>query len=384
MAAVTVGSHGGVNKGGRWGGALSSGQFWVMANDTVGNDLHFFYSNDSGATWTEDTAAEITDGDADADNASLFIDSNDVLWLIYLDAAADLTLQRGTVSGNAITWTDLGVVSGTFTPDPNSSMPDVVAFAEGANTRVFWAFINDAADLRVRQALYSGSLGAATNEASDDGSYTNLYGLDFNHTGDGKTVQGSAPHVWVAYGDATNLYARKLVWSAGPSWSSGTRRTMSSTTVGDSTLHNGFGFWDGTRFVCGGMQADGDIEVYERDSGDTATTDRTPGTQPTGKATADDHFDGYYNQTTDDIYLLLENTSAQPSYVKYDRADNSWDAAVTVIEAEACLGKSWLRNEAGEISNQLLPLWETSTPAVRTKKSAVSLPTGGGWGMIVL
>jgi hypothetical protein len=287
MAAVTVGAKEFHPLTKQLGVALSTGQLWVAGYDGVTGDIHFFYSNDDGATWSEDTGAEVTDVSTGIENypLDLFADFEDTLWLLYKDdttTGGDLDIYRGTVSGNAITWVHKGLVAATT---GNGNGGAVIAFKEGSNVRVFVAFSNSLDDQLV-QALYSsGSFGSWTNEHTDSNANSTHFLLDFNHTGDGKTLAGD-PDVWWGRvipegGPGRSLEVTKIVWSTGPVWTPNTDRVL-STTLADN-FNGCFGFWDGTRWVSGGLQSDGDIEMYDRNEADSATDDL--GYEPTTTST---------------------------------------------------------------------------------------------------
>jgi hypothetical protein len=352
---------------GDWGNGktvavTSSGQLWITFRDTTSGHLEFWYSNDNGASWAEDTGAKFSYSPT---MFSLFIDGRDQIWLAFRQGT-DVGVRVGTISGNAITWN--GTEWTASTRDPTQL--DVVAFAEGTGDRV-WVMWGDSIGFKVNSALWNGSsFGSETGETTleSGGTAQDPVQIDFNHTGDGKTIQSGSPHVWLAWHQGGTLYSQKFVWSSGPSWSPNAVRTI-STTINNKIA----AFWDGTRFVMVALQFDGDIEMWERNASDDTTTDQSPGSQPTGRKTSADEVDAYYAQATQDVFVLLMNTSSYPSYVQYDRSGDSWDSAVTVIEAEACTAIQVANNADASPQSEILPFWQISGPIVRSETGNISL-----------
>ena len=70
--------------------ATSTGRLWVAAGDATANTIEFWYSDDAGVTWTENTAAQITwDG---ANYFAFYIDADDHAHIAY-DETATVALK---------------------------------------------------------------------------------------------------------------------------------------------------------------------------------------------------------------------------------------------------------------------------------------------------
>lgn len=168
---------------------------------------------------------------------------------------------------------------------------------------------------------------SATTISSDYGQYqpTNPV-LDFNHTGDGKTVQAGQPDVFVAWrtgstGGSNGVNMRKATYSAG-AWNWGTIRTLDSTvnpTVLDAVC-------DGTRFIVA-FKSGTNYKVMQRDLADTTTT--TLASLPALESNVQEG--PTMEARTDSLYLLgAGTTSNNPSYILYDRTTSLWGSWTTV------------------------------------------------------
>lgn len=83
--------------------ATSTGRLWVAAGDATANTIEFWYSDDAGVTWTENTAAQITwDG---ANYFAFYIDADDHAHRIRRDSH-----RRAEVPAQQVDLHDLRVV----------------------------------------------------------------------------------------------------------------------------------------------------------------------------------------------------------------------------------------------------------------------------------
>lgn len=323
--AVTVFDHG-VNSvalpEGRKGGVTSDGTVWVaIVTDAGGSaEVRLWYSTDEGATWTEDTGAKIAVDAVDEHAAAFYIDASDRPWLLVRDATPEAVVRVGSIASNAITWDD------SLTLADASEVYDLVAFDTDGSTWGHALYVQTGGTFRLHEFSWNGSAlsdGNLRSFTADEGR------LDFNHTGDGKTVQSSSPDLYVAYLSSSELKFVKWTYSSGPSYSVGSTRTIDSTP---EASHLPGMFFDGTRVVMVVADLDTDTPlVYERDAADTTTTQRT-GPPDTGSAGTDVLIDAVWDANTDDIYLIAEISSDDVGYLQYDRSADSW-GSWTSIEA---------------------------------------------------
>lgn len=255
-----------------------------------------YYSLDDGATWTF-SDSNIINGSGSAFetysvNLSFFIDIDDYAHAVFKDNGNGyIYYRRGTpnVERTAWTWSAAVLVSN----NASANYPDVVAHREGTGWMVhivtsgvpsgtfnYAVYARYSVDSNQAISLVTGS------DISIGGSYgTGAHtwtSVDFNHTGDGKTVAGSTPHVYAAWsagatGAGLGIRFRKATYSAG-SWTWGTEVEIDPTRYisgNDAWLNCLF---DGTRVVIVGGLNDGtavhDTVIYERDAADTATITR--------------------------------------------------------------------------------------------------------------
>jgi hypothetical protein len=263
--------------------------WWDGTNNTT-TSMRFAFSTDDGATWTESSAfgfAGTTAGNA-VPHGSLFIDVDDFAHIAYADPHDDrLKYRRGTPNAarTAWTWSAPVILTGT-----GNSHPDIVAHREGTGwvAHVVYLFRSDANATYRRVIIASDgtvTLSPTTSLiANSTGTAFPYPSLDFHHTGDGKTVAGGAPHLFIAYsaggtGAGKGIRFRKVTYASG-SWTVEPEREIDPTrwiNTEDQWLTCSF---DGTRAVVAGTLANQaatavHLCLYERDAADTTTTIRT-------------------------------------------------------------------------------------------------------------
>lgn len=276
------------------------------------DDGELWYSSDNGAAWAQCTitGGGGTDVIAGFSNGSMFVDLDDFLHVVWKQSGtggsrttAAIYYARFTPNAGRTSWT----MSTAQRLDTSTvfDYPDVVAFRTPGSSPTEW-------DVCVVASLNSTTMPAAYERVhiSNAGVFTldNLDGLsssgglgdlqtstatnanhgypsiDFNHTGDGKTVAGGTPHLYVAWNrgiSASGTYGimfRKAVYSGG-SWTWNAERVLDATRWFNDATYWLNCMFDGTRAIIGGAVYDGslgdvDLMLYERDAADTTTTTR--------------------------------------------------------------------------------------------------------------
>jgi hypothetical protein len=149
--------------------------------------------------------------------------------------------------------------------------------------------------------------------------------IDFHHTGDGKSIAGSAPHLYVSVGSTTTVRYTRLAYSGG-TWTAGSQRMLASK---GSTLDKVSSIYDGTRLVVAyGYSAGDPVHIVERDEADTTTTTRTPTALSDGyPLNVSVSYDAAEN-----IHLWVSGaTSDDLKRIVYTRSAGTWDASWTTV-----------------------------------------------------
>ena len=288
--------------------------------------MYFYYSDDDGATWTEyGSASRLALPTASAQNNAMFVTGDDDI-IIYQTSSARAYINIGSQSGNTLSWTsDQTLAPGTSW----YGVSNVVAWRDGTDIHI-WTVTYDwnQDDMWVYHSTYNDdttwtaqverfALSTSAASAGDAG-------IDFHHTGDGKTPTAT-PHIFVAYRrtDLTYLLYRKFAYSAG--WTMGTERSISSTSHISSTLSDKFVpscVYDGTRVVMATLDNNSyPYNVFERDVDDTTTTQRNPGAY----ANAGDNPSMAVDYDTGDIWYGYTRNDDDDWYLNiYDRSAGTW------------------------------------------------------------
>jgi hypothetical protein len=345
----------------------SNGVLWSMFWDgtsTTGTSMDFYYSTDDGATWARGGEFGFAGtGTTYVPNGSLFIDldpdtGDEYAHVAYKDRHNGyIYYRRGTPNAARTTWTWSAAT--LLASHVDSNYPDVVAHREGAGwvTHVSFSFISGAANyvLYSRVTIASdggvtvgnGGLGNAVGPAGANGILAGSYdngnhtwpSVDFNHTGDSKTVAGSTPHLYVAWsagatGAGKGIRFKKATYSGG-SWTWGTEREIDSASF--ANVGRISSVFDGTQVVIAyaDSQSTSAIKIRERNAADTTTTTHTPTALSDGVVTG--LTIAYDNDKN--IHLgAVGATSADPKVLKYDRAAGTWGAwealAATTTQAD--------------------------------------------------
>jgi hypothetical protein len=327
-----------------------NGVLWSMFWDgtsTTGTSMDFYYSTDDGATWAKGGEFGFAGtGTSYTPNGSLFIDVDDYAHIAYKDRSNGyIYYRRGTPNAarTAWTWSAATTVYGVTAGD----YPDIVAHREGAGWRA-WVALSFNSGALTHAMVYpltitsdgTVTVGAREWLSPDYAASAHTYpSIDFNHTGDGRTVAGSTPHLYAAWsagatGSGKGIRFKKATYSGG-AWTWGTEREIDSTSFANAgRISSAF---DGTRTVIAyaDSAAASNIKVRERDAGDTTTTTLTPPALSDGVVTG---LTVAYDSDKNIHLGAVGATSADPKVVKYDRAAGTWGAwealATTTTQAD--------------------------------------------------
>lgn len=261
-----------------------NGVLWALVSKEA---YHLIYSTDDGKTWTDYGNIGGSGGNY-VENASLFIDLDDYLHIVYKNGFNGyITYLRGTPNAARTAWT-LSPAA-TIRADALGDYPDVIAHREGTGWKahiVASRHDTTTTDNTLYYPITIDSAGTITVgvEVSIGGVYGNTVAkfpsIDFRHTGDGKTVSANGPDLFVAWsagatGAGLGIRFRKAVYSAG-SWTWNAEREIDANQYVDNGSYRWLNcLFDGTRVLLGYVTYTGaDIWfiLKERDVGDTATT----------------------------------------------------------------------------------------------------------------
>lgn len=391
MAVTIDGSDAYLTLEGRHSFVTSGGQMWVATADQANGYIHFWYSNNNGVSWAENTggmlgAAQEPEGDWWA----VFMTADDHVFCIYNRGPDnhEYWIKQGTISGNSISWGgSVGVISwGVLEP----RMVDLCAWKVSSDYYLGVIYGGTSAtEISMKIIEWDGDVtwSAVHQHSPLIGQQGWSCSIDFHHTGDGKTIKDSDPHVFVCWvNEATrDLNFRKYTFVSGTTWTTGDQRT----------IHNGAANlirrcrlkWDGTRVVMAVLESAATaLFVYDRNLADTTTTEHIP-----SELVGDIDTNAYNGMglitdiETGDIFVLVKrNTDGHVSYARYDRAGDSWPDDVTAIEGQLPTHLEWLENEHGGSHGWVSALWNINDDvrfenAYQTQESALQ----AGWGLVL-
>lgn len=312
---------------------------WWDGSTNTTSSYRTYYSTDEGVTWNAGTHFGFSGAVADyPTSASLFIDVDDYAHVVYRErnhtgSNGDLFYRRGTpnVTRTAWTWSAETRVMARV-GSPGTDFPDIVVHREGTGWAAhIVAGIHAGTTCKARYnrvtIASNGALtvGAETDISPDYGTGAQSWpSIDFHHTGDGKTVAGGTPHLYVAWvagatGAGLGIRFKKATYSAG-SWTWNPEREIDSTrsVTGRQFFRCVF---DGTRIVIAGVVSG--LFIHDRDVADTTTIQRAPldgimGTisPSSGSLTYDSQGNIYYGGS------YFEN-GYKIAYWRWTRADGS-------------------------------------------------------------
>lgn len=319
--------------------ATSTGRMWVAIGDDTANKIEMWYSDDSGATWTENTSAEFTWTGGTTAHFALFIDADDHAHIVYDTSTPSLEYRRNKSISTTSAWSSASTVDSTTALA--YEMPDLVAHREGTGwmAHVLYKRNTTGSDVMLWAPITITSadvitVGTKVTVDSDVGAATGTGGIDFHHTAtDEKAIQSSTPHLYMVWCDGLNdVKFAKYTYSGG-SWTAGTTRTI-YTASGTPYAYMVF---DGTRVVIA-LGDPTNIRLFERDAADTTTTTKAGGGSTlTG-----------YNMTydADQNVWYIGVSSSELKGLQWIRATNTWGTIQTLDTDNPFLGVA-LRRYAG-------------------------------------
>jgi hypothetical protein len=243
--------------------------------------IRWYYSKDNGISWVySGTDSDLDYAGLGTGNVVVFIDLDDFIHVLTASGIA-LMYSRGTPNPDRTAWTWANPIALDAYAGLGSNVgADLVAHREGTGWKVHVVaetFVT-ASDIRVGyESITIASDGTSTPSGTRNDIFAGTTSnqqpfLDFHHTGDGKTVAGSAPHLYAGASRAAGLLYRRAAYSAG-AWTWGTTRTIDATSMTGSST----GVYDGTRIMMGTTTSAAAIPtVWERDEADTTSTARSP------------------------------------------------------------------------------------------------------------
>lgn len=322
-----------------------NGVLWAAYWDgtwTTTTSMVFKYSLDNGKTWTEGAQSRFgfsgTSTTYQPQYFSIFIDLNDFCHVVYKDSTdGHIKYRRGTPDASRTSWTWTAAVSAVVSS--GNYYPDVIAHKQGtgwyvhvvsstavaANDKVYYtkSFINSSGTI--------GSFDAAIviSAATYANTVHKFPSIDFHHNGDGKTVVGTLPHLFVAWsagatGAGKGIRFIKATYSGGVfTW--GAEREIDTAVYSPSGPYAPTCYFDGTRVIIVGSLFTGgyvDLKIYERNVTDTTTT----------------------------THMLLNNPAAADLMLNlaatYDDEDNVYLFGASFESPEKLYYRKWTRNGA--------------------------------------
>ncbi len=345
--------------------------FYADGSNSSLRALRLRYSTDDGASWTDaGTVGSGNPNDSEnyVGNASIFIDLDDFMHVVYKHPwDGYIYYRRGTPNAGRTAWTwSAAVAVGNYA---GLDVPDIVAHREGTGWKAHIVVSGD--DTTSIDARYcrinitsaqvvtqeTASLFANATRISNTYPHPGLESypsIDFNHTGDGKTVAGSTPHLYVAWsagasGAGKGIRFKKATYSGG-SWTWGTEQEIDSTRYISGSVQYQCLF-DGTRVNIAGEAYTGsiiDVIAHERNAEDTTTITRVLEANASGSLRityTSTTFDGYGN-----IYFVgkAQGALADLQYRKWTRSSEVFESPVPVANVS---GATWVSAKRGYSNN---------------------------------
>ena len=254
----------------------SAGRWWVAIWDTATARIEMWYSDDSGATWAENTAARFSSVGVST-NFAFYIDADDHAHVVYcVTGTVSLSYRRNKSISTTSAWSSATTVDNA---DLGYSDSDLVVHREGTGWVAHVVATHNVSG--PDEAVVWTTVTISSTDVVAVGTRTTIESasgpprrgtIDFHHTStDEKAIQGATPHLYIVWTRSLDLKFVKCTYSAG-SWTKGTTRTIRSAGSAPSALS----VFDGSRVIIASQEA-GDLNLYERDAADTTTTTRAAG-----------------------------------------------------------------------------------------------------------
>lgn len=365
-----------------------NGVLWAFFNplSTASSiNAEAWYSTDGGVTWTQDSSGSILTaggGDSNTVEFSVFIDLDDYCHVVYLDRVeVKLYYRRGTPNAGrtAWTWSSPVFIGIDASEASRNQCADIIAHREGTGWKAHIAYQGETSlgttNYGTRYARINITSSHVISKDIDSyiGAYSTTTGpgsagfpsIDFYHTGDGKTVAGGTPHVYIVEGGVSAganfaIGFFKLTYSAG-AWSIGSKISIDADryiATGDDWIN---GLFDGTRLIVGAGRTVSDtgskannVMLYQVDVSTDAVTTTVLLDNSAGGQNANDIAYGCiaYDINTKDIYYIgRENNSVGVDgilhYRKWTRATATFESPVTIDATVRHTYTSAKRNSVG-------------------------------------
>jgi hypothetical protein len=288
----------------------SLGVLWALIQD--GNDAELWWSSNGGSSWTQATTLGSRNGYSLAcDDSYLHVTTRNSTGASS-ERYHQMALSADHTAITATTSTLLG--TGSYTE------LDVVAYQFGGYR---WAHIlrgyqssDNLTWLAYRDASQH-TQGTAANQSAVPFDIA----ADFHHNGDGVTVQGGTPHLYVAWRRQATANMVKGSYAAGV-WTWGSVRQLAGSGVSSVDA----AAFDGSRFLTL-VRASATLTVYERDAADTTTTTRNP---PAFTASTTAGASLSYDNLGNIHLFAVDSADGDLKHVEFDRAAGTWGAWATV------------------------------------------------------
>lgn len=348
-----------------------NGVLWAIFQKTI-DQIHAEYSTDSGATWTSVGLIAVN-----SIMSSMFIDIDDNIHLVYQETQGNIPkYNRGTPNAGRTAWT-WGTAIAVSNASGPGYYPDVIAHREGTGWKahVVWGVINGRVIHRVVDITSGGVFtnGTLTTISGTNSTSTHQFpSIDFNHTGDGKSIAGATPHLYLGWSqiDSSKALKFKKATYSGGTWTWGTERSIVADRVVDETSNDTWlnTIFDGTRVLFVGRLGvvTKFFSIFERDAADTATTthiDTSAGIQPySGSASYD---------SAGNLYIFGYNTSNQfMTRWKWTRATNTVETGVTV---DATTSTQHAQARRGYAGGRIDVIWTWITTSHEVRYAGLTL-----------
>lgn len=327
----------------------------LVAAFKAGSPVELRSSQDQGATWGPAFATIAAQFNTIL-SSSIFIDQDDHLHVVVEDDRSadnkDIRYSRGVPNAARTAWSMSAPVTVHVGSAAVRQTPDVVAHREGTGwvAHVVWSQPGSVRYAPVTITSTGTITAGAEQGLGNSGSDRAYPSIDFHHTGDGKTIQGGTPHLYVGWsaggtGAGLGIRFRRAAYAAG-AWTWGTEREIVATSYHRSEYDFLTCMFDGTRAVIAGFlfnAATGTqaLALYERDAADTTTTTRALGAHTIndpsfyGTATVDQGGNVYlFGRTNTD-----PNTTKRVGYRRWARASGTFEPPVPLTTVDT--GTPW-------------------------------------------